>query len=43
VLGYAGDIVKYLFRQYGQGRSPSSGLLERYPSFPVFEKLMLPK
>ncbi|XP_004975712.1 uncharacterized protein LOC101756296 [Setaria italica] len=24
----SGDIVKYLFRQYGQGRSPSSGLLE---------------
>ncbi|XP_064955925.1 uncharacterized protein LOC135607782 isoform X2 [Musa acuminata AAA Group] len=24
------DIVKYLFRQYGQGRNPSFGLLERY-------------
>nr|CAB3484606.1 unnamed protein product [Digitaria exilis] len=24
----SGDIVKYLFRQYGQGMSPSSGLLE---------------
>ncbi|RLM74855.1 uncharacterized protein C2845_PM15G09350 [Panicum miliaceum] len=24
----SGDIVNYLFRQYGQGRSPSSGLLE---------------
>ncbi|OEL32214.1 hypothetical protein BAE44_0006766 [Dichanthelium oligosanthes] len=24
----SGDIVKYLFRHYGQGRSPSSGLLE---------------
>ncbi|KAJ1271148.1 hypothetical protein BS78_06G106700 [Paspalum vaginatum] len=24
----SGDIVKYLFKQYGQGRSPSSGLLE---------------
>ncbi|CAL5016802.1 unnamed protein product [Urochloa decumbens] len=24
----SGDIVNYLFRQYGQGRNPSSGLLE---------------
>ncbi|XP_027348464.1 uncharacterized protein LOC113860037 [Abrus precatorius] len=24
----SGDIVKYLFEQYGEGRSPSSGLLE---------------
>ncbi|KAM0940180.1 putative glutathione S-transferase, Thioredoxin-like superfamily [Dioscorea sansibarensis] len=24
----SGDIVKYLFQQYGQGRQPSSGLLE---------------
>lgn len=24
----SGDIVKYLFKQYGQGRSPSFGLLE---------------
>ncbi|PKI54997.1 hypothetical protein CRG98_024597 [Punica granatum] len=26
----SGDIVKYLFEKYGKGRSPSSGLLERY-------------
>lgn len=25
----SGDIVKYLFQQYGKGRSPSMGLLER--------------
>ncbi|WMV54822.1 hypothetical protein MTR67_048207, partial [Solanum verrucosum] len=25
----SGDIVKYLFHQYGQGRNPSTGLLER--------------
>ena len=25
-----GDIVNYLFQQYGKGRSPSTGLLERY-------------
>jgi hypothetical protein len=31
--------VKYLFRNYGQGRSPSPGLLERYiSSFACFEK-----
>lgn len=28
-LECAGDIVKYLFRQYGEGNSPSFGLLER--------------
>jgi hypothetical protein len=28
----AGDIVKYLFSQYGHGRSPSFGILERYPT-----------
>uniref|UniRef100_A0A0D9W5E3 GST N-terminal domain-containing protein n=1 Tax=Leersia perrieri TaxID=77586 RepID=A0A0D9W5E3_9ORYZ len=27
----SGDIVKYLFRQYGQGKNPSFGLLERSP------------
>jgi glutaredoxin len=27
-LECAGDIVKYLFRQYGEGKSPSFGLLE---------------
>lgn len=31
--------MKYLFRNYGQGRSPSPGLLERYiSSFACFEK-----
>jgi hypothetical protein len=39
VLGHAGDIVNYLFRQYGQGRSPSSGLLERYPALLVSTSL----
>lgn len=29
-FGCTGDIVKYLFEQYGQGRSPTFGLLERY-------------
>ncbi|EOY17048.1 Thioredoxin family protein isoform 2 [Theobroma cacao] len=28
----SGDIVKYLFTQYGKGRNPSMGLLERYLS-----------
>ena len=32
----AGDIVKYLFKQYGQGKSPSFGLLERYPTLLVW-------
>ena len=29
-LWMLGDIVNYLFQQYGKGRSPSTGLLERY-------------
>jgi len=29
ILILIGDIVKYLFQQYGKGRSPSMGLLER--------------
>ena len=29
ILVLIGDIVKYLFQQYGKGRSPSMGLLER--------------
>ncbi|XP_020597498.1 uncharacterized protein LOC110037242 isoform X2 [Phalaenopsis equestris] len=28
---HTGDIVRYLFQQYGQGRSPSFGLLESTP------------
>ncbi|KAL6180288.1 hypothetical protein ACLB2K_046952 [Fragaria x ananassa] len=26
----SGEIVRYLFQQYGKGRKPSPGLLERY-------------
>ena len=33
-----GDIVKYLFQQYGQGRNHSFGLLERYYIFTVLLK-----
>ncbi|KAH9725390.1 Thioredoxin family protein [Citrus sinensis] len=29
----SGDIVNYLFQQYGKGRSPSTGLLERCSTF----------
>lgn len=31
-LSCAADIVKYLFKEYGAGKEPSPGLLERYPS-----------
>jgi hypothetical protein len=29
LLACAADIVKYLFKEYGAGRQPSPGLLER--------------
>ena len=31
--------MKYLFRNYGQGKSPSPGLLERYPALLVLRSL----
>ena len=31
-----GEIVKYLFQQYGKGKSPSTGLLERYCAYVFF-------
>lgn len=30
MISFLGDIVRYLYQTYGGGRSPSSGLLERY-------------
>lgn len=32
-FSFIGDIVNYLFQQYGKGRSPSTGLLERCSTF----------
>lgn len=40
LLFLIGDIVKYLFKHYGKGRSPSTGILERY-STTKFSLLMM--